>query len=210
MTGIIQEGVREARAKYESNGRPLAHDASFVLDFARYYMLGINAWPVRRARLVLILLDIMAGINQGVSARERRVNSRPLAHDMPFARASYLPLLDDKRKQNERRRRSFSRLWECNEKIHWDDGSGVHNKTLFRASPFSLVCCMKLIFIFFSSFRSARYEDQYIIRFYKDKLHSMPCQNQVRCVTLCVKLYLSPLVHYQARTFLKKVRDVVR
>ncbi|XP_027042544.1 adenylate kinase 7-like [Pocillopora damicornis] len=25
---------------------------------------------------------------------------------------------------------------------------------------------------------SARYEDQYIIRFYKDKLHSMPCQNQ--------------------------------
>ncbi|XP_020618857.1 adenylate kinase 7-like [Orbicella faveolata] len=26
---------------------------------------------------------------------------------------------------------------------------------------------------------SGRYEDQYIIRFYKDKLHSMPCQNQV-------------------------------
>lgn len=25
---------------------------------------------------------------------------------------------------------------------------------------------------------SGRYEDQYIIRFYKDKLHSMPCQNQ--------------------------------
>ena len=41
-------------------------------------------------------------------------------------------------------------------------------------------------FPFFSSFRSARYEDQYIIRFYKDKLHSMPCQNQVRCITLCV------------------------
>ena len=152
MTGISQEGVREARAKCESNGRPLAHDASFVLDFARYCMVGINAWRVRRARLVLILLDIMEGISQGVSARERRVNSRPLAHDMPFARATYLPLLDEKRKQNERRRRSFSRLWECNEKIHWDDGSGVHNKTLFRASPFSLVCCMKLIFIFFFVF----------------------------------------------------------
>jgi len=26
---------------------------------------------------------------------------------------------------------------------------------------------------------AGRYEDQYIIRFYKDKLHSMPCQNQV-------------------------------
>ena len=50
---------------------------------------------------------------------------------------------------------------------------------------FSLVCCMKLISIF-SSFRSARYEDQYIIRFYKDKLHSMPCQNQVRFITFCV------------------------
>lgn len=95
---------------------------------------------------------IMEGISQGVSARERRVNSRPLAHDMPFARATCLPLLDEKRKQNERRRRSFSRLWECNEKIHWDDGSGVHNKTLFRASPFSLVCCMKLIFHFFFVF----------------------------------------------------------
>ena len=152
MTGISQEGVREARAKCESNGRPLAHDASFVLDFARHFMVGINAWRVQRAHLVLILLDIMAGISQGVSARERRVNSRPLAHDMPFARATCLPLLDEKRKQNERRRRSFSRLWECNEKIHWDDGSGVHNKTLFRASPFSLVCCMKLIFIFFFVF----------------------------------------------------------
>ena len=53
-----------------------------------------------------ILLDIMEGISQGVSAFERRVNSRPLAHDMPFARASCLPLLDEKRKQNERRRRS--------------------------------------------------------------------------------------------------------
>ena len=42
----------------------------------------------------MILLDIMEGISQGVSARERRVNSRPLAHDMPFARATYLPLLD--------------------------------------------------------------------------------------------------------------------
>lgn len=29
-------------------------------------------------------------------------------------------------------------------------------------------------------FSSGRYEDQYIIRFYKDKLHSMPCQNQVQ------------------------------
>lgn len=106
MTGIIQEGVREARAKCESNGRPLAHDASFVLDFARHFMVGINEWRVQRARLVLILLDIMAGISQGVSACERRVNSRPPAHDMPFARASCLPLLDEKRKQNERRRRS--------------------------------------------------------------------------------------------------------
>ena len=25
------------------------------------------------------------------------------------------------------------------EKIHWDDGSGVPNKTLFRASPFFFV-----------------------------------------------------------------------
>lgn len=32
---------------------------------------------------------------------------------------------------------------------------------------------------FFFSFLTGRYEDQYIIRFYKDKLHSMPCQNQV-------------------------------
>ena len=32
---------------------------------------------------------------------------------------------------------------------------------------------------FFFSFLAGRYEDQYIIRFYKDKLHSMPCQNQV-------------------------------
>ena len=106
MKGISQEGVREARAKCESNGRPLAHDASLLLDFARHCMVGINAWRVRRARLVLILLDIMEGISQGVSAFERRVNSRPLAHDMPFARASCLPLLDEKRKQNERRRRS--------------------------------------------------------------------------------------------------------
>ena len=96
-------------------------------------------------------------------------------------------------------------------KIPWVDGSGVHNKTLFRASPFFFVGLLyETNFHFFSSFRSARYEDQYIIRFYKDKLHSMPCQNQVRCVTLCVKLYLSPLVHYEARTSLTKVRDVVR
>lgn len=43
MTGISQEGVREARAKCESNGRPLAHDASLLLDFARHCMVGINA-----------------------------------------------------------------------------------------------------------------------------------------------------------------------
>ena len=97
-------------------------------------------------------------------------------------------------------------------KIHRDDGSGVHNKSLFRASPFFFVGLLyetNFHFFFFFS-RSARYEDQYIIRFYKDKLHSMPCQNQVRCITFCVKLYLSPLVRYEARTFLKKVRDVVR
>ena len=113
MTGISQEGVREARAKCESNGRPLAHDASFVLDFARYCMVGINAWRVRRARLVLILLDIMEGISQGVSARERRVNSRPLAHDMPFAHTSCLPLLDEKTKNANKTKEEE---WECNEK----------------------------------------------------------------------------------------------
>ena len=142
MTGISQEGVREARAKCESNGRPLAHDASFVLDFARYCMVGINAWRVRRARLVLILLDIMAGISQGVSARERLVNSRPLAHDMPFAHTSCLPLLDEKTKNANKTKEEHAPLAgyeNAMEKIHWDDGSGVHNKTLFRAPPFFFV-----------------------------------------------------------------------
>lgn len=151
MTEISQEGVREARAKCESNGRPLAHDASFVLDFARHFMVGINVWRVRRARLVLILLDMMAGISQGVSARERRVNSRPLAHDMPFARASCLPLLDEKRKQNEKRRRSFSRLWERNEKnfLGMMAQECIIKHCLELLPFFSLVCCMKLISIFF-------------------------------------------------------------
>ena len=81
----------------------------------------------------------MEGISQGVSAFERRVNSRPLAHDMPFARASCLPLLDEKRKQNERRRRSLAGYENAMKKIHRDDGSGVHNKSLFRASPFFFV-----------------------------------------------------------------------
>ena len=150
MTGIIQEGVREARAKCESNGRPLAHDASFVLDFARHFMVGINEWRVQRARLVLILLDIMAGISQGVSACERRVNSRPPRMTCPL-RAPRACLCStknaNKTKEEDALKQAMRTQWK--KFIGMMAQECIIKHCLEFLPFFSLVCCMKLIFHFF-------------------------------------------------------------
>ena len=50
------------------------------------------------------------------------------------------------------------------------------------------------------SFCSGRYEDQYILKFYKDKLHSMPCQNQASDS-------LVPFTNYSKRQYLANASD---
>ena len=50
------------------------------------------------------------------------------------------------------------------------------------------------------SFCSGRYEDQYILKFYKDKLHSMPCQNQASDSFV-------PFTNYSKRQYLANVSD---
>ena len=58
---------------------------------------------------------------------------------------------------------------------------------------------------------AGRYEDQYIIRFYKDKLHSMPCQNQVNfpIVRHCSIILTSIAINLQIQYYKLSIANLI-